>query len=1121
MKQTKLLSILIVLLLIFPSMGGDCGEAKAQQFPVVFDFASVNDTQNRYTGSLQNGAALTTWTAPGGSTYNVLDLGDSNGYFDLGAQLGNLLKSLGSSFSISVDVLVPSSTDISSNGNFVWCFSYSSSRGYLFLNAKETRYAITNRSYTQEESVNPAQSLTKGKWVNVIYVQNGATGTVYVNNEQKAENTRMTLFPSGIGNDLQSNYLGRSPYDGDAYLRNALYKDFRIYDTALSESQRAERVAAVSAMNSVSDAQAVLLDMESLFVPRVAYKQIKLPAEGEHGSTISWQTSDATHLTADGLVAKQEADRDVPVTLTATFTRGAATQTQTYTVLVKQPEPYSHYLFAFFPSNSNENIYFAVGEDGYNYTTINRDQAVFTAEGHTVMGGLRDPHILRGEDGKFYMVATDMRSALGWASNRGIVLMKSDDLITWTCNTVHFPTKYAGTNLANVTRVWAPQTIYDAKAGKYMIYFSILTNDGTVSYDKDYYCYANADFTDLEGTPTYFYDRGSATIDMDIVYNEADGLYHAFYKNEGSGGICKVTATQLTPAPGEAAGSQWNAPSGTLQQTNEAVEGSGVFRLINDDSWILMYDCYANGHYQFCSSPDLSTFTFVKNTATSGTFTPRHGTVIPITEAEYQALLAAFPCPALTAETDADAEGNLNLTKERISQLCESTDGWDSLSGFRTHSDSRAYTNGEASVNGTWLEHWRDNRTIDANIATKTLRYLPAGTYKLQASCIATWQSDASVTVSGVTFQADDQSVELHTANEVPERYTLQFDIDAADDYTTDFSVTTTDETTANWVAFDNMRLYFIGSQTDYHAALRQMHDDYIQRAEAVYAQLCEAYQPALRAAIDAVNPDQTDYTAIVRQLDALQAAVAVAEAHLASVIQLHELDTEVPAAQSDVSIHYVRATPFLSGELWNTICLPFSLTAAQMQAQFGDDAVVKRLSGVVASGENVTLTFAPVTAMTANEPYILRPTRLRTVYCISGVDLTPVSTPATTIEDIVAFKGAYSNGTQLTTSDFYILDNYFYRSTGSTTIKAYRAYFTLLDASGVKLLSSFDDDLPTGIEDVQSTRFEVQSTDGTLLLQPADVYTVAGQLLRRQTTTLQGLPRGTYIVDGQKVVVK
>ena len=92
-------------------------------------------------------------------------------------------------------------------------------------------------------------------------------------------------------------------------------------------------------------------------------------------------------------------------------------------------------------------------------------------------------------------------------------------------------------------------------------------------------------------------------------------------------------------APEEEEGSQWSEPSGTLQQTTTAVEGAGIFRLINSDDWILMYDCYMNGHYQFCSSPDLFQFTFRKNTTTQGAFTPRHGTVIPITEEEYQILL--------------------------------------------------------------------------------------------------------------------------------------------------------------------------------------------------------------------------------------------------------------------------------------------------------------------------------------------------------------------------------------------------------------------------------------------------------------------------------------------------
>ena len=305
-------------------------------------------------------------------------------------------------------------------------------------------------------------------------------------------------------------------------------------------------------------------------------------------------------------------------------------------------EDFTRYLFVYFPSNNNENIYYALSDNGYDYTPMNNGQMIVSADTISLKKGVRDPHILRGEDGWFYMVLTDMRCAEGWDSNRGIVLMKSRDLINWTHSTVHFPDKYRGTIYANVTRVWAPETIWDPQAGKYMVYFSLLTSDSSIPYDKVFYCYANEDFTDLEGEPVYLYDRGSATIDMDIVYNEKDQLYHAFYKNEGSGGICKVTAQTLTAPEGQPLGSQWSAPSGTLQQTNEAVEGAGVFKLIGEDTWVLMYDCYMNGHYQFCTSTDLSTFTFKQNTYTSGAFTPRHGTVIPVTDAEVAAINKYF-----------------------------------------------------------------------------------------------------------------------------------------------------------------------------------------------------------------------------------------------------------------------------------------------------------------------------------------------------------------------------------------------------------------------------------------------------------------------------------------------
>ncbi|WP_304247072.1 glycoside hydrolase family 43 protein [Fibrobacter succinogenes] len=367
---------------------------------------------------------------------------------------------------------------------------------------------------------------------------------------------------------------------------------------------------------------------------------------------ITWQSSDTLFLSHDGHINGRFVGENKEVTLTATVHDGMTDKKQdvSFKVSIHGYEPYSNYLFAYFPANNNENIYYALSNDGYNFTAMNNGNRVVAADTVSIKKGLRDPHVLRAPDGWFYMVNTDMKSAEGWASNRGMVLMKSRDLISWKHSTVHFPDKYKGKNFANVTRVWAPETFWDdtydngdGTKGRPLVYFSLLTNDGTISYDKVFYAYTNKDFTDLEGEPTHFFDRGRSTIDMDIVYNPIDKKYHAFYKNEGDGGICKVTSNSLMPKSGAATGSQWSKPSKALQQTTEAVEGAGVFKLINQNSWVLMYDCYNNGHYQFTSSADLENFKFIQNTEMKGAFTPRHGTVLPITAEETAKLIKAFP----------------------------------------------------------------------------------------------------------------------------------------------------------------------------------------------------------------------------------------------------------------------------------------------------------------------------------------------------------------------------------------------------------------------------------------------------------------------------------------------
>jgi hypothetical protein len=223
------------------------------------------------------------------------------------------------------------------------------------------------------------------------------------------------------------------------------------------------------------------------------------------------------------------------------------------------------------------------------------------------------------------MVATDMVSANGWNSNRAMVLLKSRDLIHWSHAVVNIQQSYPGQE--RLERVWAPQTIYDKKEKKYMIYWAMKYSDGS---DKIYYAYANKDFTALEGAPRLLFASpgDKSCIDADII--EKDGKYHLFFKTEGNGnGIKQAVSDNLV--------SGYVQQESYLQQTDKPVEGSGIFELNDGSGYILMYDMYTSGRYQFTYSKDLEHFKVVDKEV-SMDFHPRHGTVMPITMEEAKRL---------------------------------------------------------------------------------------------------------------------------------------------------------------------------------------------------------------------------------------------------------------------------------------------------------------------------------------------------------------------------------------------------------------------------------------------------------------------------------------------------
>lgn len=381
------------------------------------------------------------------------------------------------------------------------------------------------------------------------------------------------------------------------------------------------------------------------------------------------------------------------------------------------------YLFVYFTSGKDgEAIRYGVSDDAFRWHALNDNLPVISSKAISQTGGVRDPHILRREDGKgFYMVATDMVAANGWDSNRAMVLMKSKDLVNWDHTVINIQDRFPEM-AEGLKRVWAPQTIYDPAAGRYLVYWSMKHDDGP---DIIYYSYANDDFTDLTDTPRPFFlpADGMACIDGDIVVK--DGKYYLFYKTEGHGNGIKVAVTDnLTSG-------HWTESPDYKNLTRDKVEGAGTFKLIGRDEWVLMYDVYTSRRYDFNTTTDLSTFHSVDH-AIEMDFKPRHGTVIALTGPELARIRQAFPSAVNPEQTvtATSPDGAVSLTvscPDGIPSYSLSLDGTpillDSPLGLATSSTD--YTSGMrlvAASEAPFTKHYTQTRIKQSSVDVEANR---------------------------------------------------------------------------------------------------------------------------------------------------------------------------------------------------------------------------------------------------------------------------------------------------------------------------------------------------------------------------------------------------------------
>ena len=310
------------------------------------------------------------------------------------------------------------------------------------------------------------------------------------------------------------------------------------------------------------------------------------------------------------------------------------------------------YLFTYF-NDPTHSLFMAISYDGYTFTAVNGNKPVIAGDSIAEQHGIRDPHIYRAPNGKFYIVMTDLHvfgkqkglrisqwerpQKYDWGNNRGLVLMASDDLIHWTHHEARidklFPEKFGELGCA-----WAPQTIWDPAVNKPMVYFTIRQQPGART--KLYYSYADEAFTTLETEPQLLFeypDEKIQTLDADIC-PMPDGRYFMTYvAQESPGGIKYMISDRIN---------QFNDyhPE-QIDSENRGCEAPNVWKRIGENKWVIMYDIYSvNPHnFGFVETSDFKTFKplgrFNEGVMKATNFvSPKHGSVIHITKAEAKRL---------------------------------------------------------------------------------------------------------------------------------------------------------------------------------------------------------------------------------------------------------------------------------------------------------------------------------------------------------------------------------------------------------------------------------------------------------------------------------------------------
>ena len=317
------------------------------------------------------------------------------------------------------------------------------------------------------------------------------------------------------------------------------------------------------------------------------------------------------------------------------------------------------YLFAHFKEKTTpdgEQVYFGLSKDGYTWEAVNGGEPVLWSK----LGdeGVRDFCIARTKDNKFVILATDLSLANHfngkYEGNWNIVnqkgspylsLWKSDDLINWS------EQKLVRVVDDSFGCAWAPDIIFDEDKNQYMVHWSSVKK-GDEDRKMAIYCAWTSDFETYTKPKLFARREGTQIIDSNMVYE--DGWYYRFIKwNTADGHIYleRSRSLEIKNESGLSEDNGWESMPAfdeeMLKLEAGQYEAPTCFKMA-DGKWCVMLDFYGTavkeeqGYVPFVAE-DISTGRFVRSDAKfSFPYGFKHGTVMPITDEEYDRIKAHY-----------------------------------------------------------------------------------------------------------------------------------------------------------------------------------------------------------------------------------------------------------------------------------------------------------------------------------------------------------------------------------------------------------------------------------------------------------------------------------------------